>query len=90
MAGAATGIAGSGRQKRCRARHCAHELALLHKDLGQYAAAEPLYLRAVEVKEKFLGKEHPDVAEVLNDLAVLYRREGKYAKQNRCICVRLP
>jgi tetratricopeptide (TPR) repeat protein len=29
-----------------------HELALLHKDLGQYAAAEPLYLRAVAVKEQ--------------------------------------
>ncbi|WP_417913371.1 tetratricopeptide repeat protein [Candidatus Electronema sp. TJ] len=57
-----------------------HELALLHKDLGQYAAAEPLYLRAVAVKEQALVKEHPDVAEVLNDLAVLYRREGKYAE----------
>jgi tetratricopeptide (TPR) repeat protein len=57
-----------------------HELALLHKDLGQYAAAEPLYLRAVAVKEQALGKEHPDVAEALNDLAVLYRHEGKYAE----------
>lgn len=57
-----------------------HELALLHKDLGQYAAAEPLYLRAVAVKEQALGKEHPEVAEVLNDLAVLYWREGKYAE----------
>ena len=57
-----------------------HELALLYKDLGQYAAAEPLYLRAVAVKEQALGKEHPDVAEVLSDLAGLYRREGKYAE----------
>jgi len=57
-----------------------HELALLHKDLGQYAAAEPLYLRAVAVKEKALGEDHPDVAEVLNGLAGLYRRDGKYAK----------
>jgi tetratricopeptide (TPR) repeat protein len=57
-----------------------HELALLHKDLGQYAAAEPLYLRAVAVKEQALGKEHPDVAVVLSDLAGLYRREGKYAE----------
>ena len=56
-----------------------HELALLHKDLGQYAAAEPLYLRAVAVKEQALGKEHPDVAEVLNGLAALYWREGKDA-----------
>lgn len=57
-----------------------HELALLHKDLGQYKAAEPLYLRAVAVKEKALGNDHPDVAEALNDLAVLYRRDGKYAE----------
>ncbi|CAK8722799.1 MAG: Tetratricopeptide repeat-containing protein [Candidatus Electronema aureum] len=57
-----------------------YELALLHKDLGQYAAAEPLYLRAVAVKEQALGKEHPDVADVLNGLAALYWREGKYAE----------
>lgn len=57
-----------------------YELALLHKDLGQYAAAEPLYLRAVAVKEQAVGKDHPDVAEVLSDLAGLYRREGKYAE----------
>jgi tetratricopeptide (TPR) repeat protein len=57
-----------------------HELALLHKELGQYKEAEPLHLRAVAVKEKFLGKEHPDVAEALNDLAVLYWRVGKYTE----------
>uniref|UniRef100_UPI004056CD09 tetratricopeptide repeat protein n=1 Tax=Candidatus Electronema sp. TaxID=2698783 RepID=UPI004056CD09 len=57
-----------------------HELALLHKDLGQYAAAEPLYLRAVAVKEQALGKEHPEVAVVLSDLAGLYRRDRKYVK----------
>ncbi|WP_417915616.1 tetratricopeptide repeat protein [Candidatus Electronema sp. JM] len=57
-----------------------HELALLHKDLGQYAAAEPLYLRAVEVKEKALGKEHPDVAEVLNDLGVLCSEQERLAE----------
>ena len=55
-----------------------HELALLYKDQGKYKEAEPLYLRAVEIKEKALGRNHPDVAEALNDLAVLYRREGKY------------
>lgn len=34
----------------------------------------------MEAKKQALGKEHPDVAELLNDLAVLYRREGKYAE----------
>lgn len=57
-----------------------YELALLHKVIEQYAAAEPLYLRAVEVKEKTLGKDHPDVAEVLNGLAGLYIRKGKYGE----------
>ena len=57
-----------------------HELALLYKVMEQYAAAEPLYLRAVAAKEKALGKEHPEVAEVLNGLAGLYIREGKYVE----------
>ena len=55
-----------------------HELALLHKDLGQYAAAEPLYLRALSIREEALGKDHPDIARILNNLAMLYRSQNRY------------
>ena len=35
--------------------------------------AEPLYQRALAIKEKALGPNHPDVATSLNNLAELYR-----------------
>ncbi len=57
-----------------------HELALLRKNQGKYAEAEPLYLQAIAVQEKALGKDHPDVAEALNDLAVLYWCEENYGE----------
>jgi tetratricopeptide (TPR) repeat protein len=46
--------------------------------LGEYAEAEPLYLRSLAIREKVLGKDHPDVAASLNNLAELYRTQGKY------------
>ena len=42
--------------------------------------AEPLYQRSLAIFEKALGPEHPDVATVLNNLAELYRAQGKYAE----------
>jgi len=46
--------------------------------IAQYEQALPLYLRALEILEKVLGKEHPDVATSLNNLAMLYNSQGKY------------
>ena len=45
---------------------------------GQYAKAEPLYERALVIREKTLGMEHPNVAACLNNLAELYRAQGRY------------
>jgi hypothetical protein len=36
---------------------------------GNYSQAEPLYQRSLAIDEKVLGKEHPDVATTLNNLA---------------------
>jgi tetratricopeptide (TPR) repeat protein len=47
---------------------------------GQYAKAEPLYVRALAIREKALDPEHPDVAQSLNNLAGLYNNQGQYAK----------
>jgi tetratricopeptide (TPR) repeat protein len=47
---------------------------------GKYAEAEPLYKRALEIREKALGPDHPDVAQSLNGLAELYRAQGRYAE----------
>ena len=38
-----------------------------------------LYKRALAIYEKSLGPEHPDVAWSLNELALLYDKQGKYA-----------
>ena len=43
------------------------------------AAIAPLYQRAIAIDEKTLGPEHPDLAAWLNNLAELYRQQGKYA-----------
>ncbi|BBD57794.1 peptidase-like protein [Nostoc sp. HK-01] len=45
---------------------------------GKYSAAIPLAERVLAIREKVLGKEHPDVATSLNNLAYLYSAQGKY------------
>jgi tetratricopeptide (TPR) repeat protein len=45
-----------------------------------YAAAEKPLTRSLMINEKALGPEHPDVATSLNNLAGLYRAQGKYAE----------
>ncbi len=47
------------------------------EEQGKYEQAEPLYQRALSIRERHLG-EHPDTANSLSDLAVLYRQQGKY------------
>ena len=51
----------------------------VYKEQGKYAEAEALYKRALAIREKALGADHPDVAETLYNLAVVYRPQGKYA-----------
>ena len=40
----------------------------------------PLLQRALAIREKALGPDHPDVGESLSNLAGLYEDEGDYAK----------
>jgi tetratricopeptide (TPR) repeat protein len=63
------------------------EVALLFNQAGyylyeraRYAEAEPVYQRALGIREKALGPEHPAVAQSLNNLAALYDDQGKYAE----------
>ncbi len=59
-------------------------LPRLVNNLGQvfllqhrYADAEPLFRRALEIREARLGKQHPDVATTLNDYASLLRKTNR-------------
>ena len=47
--------------------------------IGDYAAARPLYARALQIREQALGPEHPTTALSLNNLAALLYAQGDYA-----------
>ena len=46
---------------------------------AENAKAEPLLRRALAIRERALGPEHPDTGSSLNSLAVLLRDKGDYA-----------
>ena len=46
---------------------------------GKYDRAVVVAKKALEVAEKNVGPNHPDVATSLNNLAELYRTQGQYA-----------
>ncbi len=50
------------------------------QDHAQYAQAEPYLQRALAIKEKVLGPEHPETATTIDKLAILYRAQGKYTQ----------
>ncbi len=49
-------------------------LALLYSAQGKYAEAEPLHERALAIREKALGPEHPNVAKSLENYSDLLRK----------------
>jgi tetratricopeptide (TPR) repeat protein len=55
-------------------------LALLCRDLGRYAEAEPLFKRALAIREKVLGPDHLDVGQSLTNLGDIYRCRGRYGE----------
>ncbi|MBE9216352.1 tetratricopeptide repeat protein [Plectonema cf. radiosum LEGE 06105] len=53
-------------------------LANFYEGQGLYALAEPWRQQCVSVAKSRLGENHPHVATSLNNLAQLYRSQGKY------------
>ena len=47
-----------------------------------FGEAEPLYKRALAIREKSLRPDHPDMAQTLNNLAELYCVQGEYQERN--------
>jgi Tfp pilus assembly protein PilF len=45
-----------------------------------YSEAKPMYMRALEIKEKSLGKNHPNIATSLENLAALLRKTNREAE----------
>jgi tetratricopeptide (TPR) repeat protein len=50
-----------------------------HAAFAAYASARPLCVRALAIREKVLGPEHPDTAESLNNLAFLFQNQDDLA-----------
>ena len=57
-----------------------NNLGALQYAKGNATKAEQLYRRALAIKEKVLGRDHPDVAMTLNNLAVLYKSQGRFTE----------
>lgn len=66
-------------QERARYVEAEHLLLRALTIYEQRLEAEPLFKQALALREQVLEPQHPDVAESLNNLALLYRKQGKYA-----------
>ncbi|MCH8829769.1 MAG: tetratricopeptide repeat protein [Planctomycetes bacterium] len=55
------------------------QLVTLYKK-GRYREAAQLGRKALDLRKKVLGENHPDYATSLNNLALLYQSMGDYAK----------
>jgi CHAT domain-containing protein/tetratricopeptide (TPR) repeat protein len=51
--------------------------AEVYRTMGKVDLAEPLYLRALDIRRAVLGDEHPSTATSLNNLALLYHLTGR-------------
>mgnify|MGYP003834328099 CR=1 FL=1 len=51
-----------------------NNLAENYCNFGNYAKAEPLYQRALQINEQALGPDHPDTLVPLYELAVMYSK----------------
>jgi Tetratricopeptide repeat len=52
-----------------------NNLALVLQAQGALTGAQPLFERALAIREKALGPEHPDTVKVRNNLAKLLDRD---------------
>ena len=57
-----------------------NSLGLLYSEQARSQEAEALHLRALEIRERILGSEHPETAESLHNLARVYGDQGQYER----------
>ncbi len=60
-----------------------NDLAVLYRNQGKYGEAEPLYKRALAIREKSLGPDHPDVARNLENYAELLLKTNRKTEAAR-------
>ena len=54
-----------------------NNLAALYYSQGKYEQAEPLFLQALEIAERVLGKNHPNTVTFRNNLEYLRAQQGE-------------
>lgn len=60
-------------------------LAALYYSQGKYAEVEPLYKRALMIREKALGPAHPNVVNLLENMAEFFEEIGEDERDKRAI-----
>ncbi|MDR1002410.1 MAG: toll/interleukin-1 receptor domain-containing protein [Oscillospiraceae bacterium] len=69
-----------------------HEIGFGFYNLANYDEALRWYNKALAIKEKVFGTEHPDTAITYNNIAEVYRRKGDYDKalkwDNKALAIR--
>ena len=58
--------------------NCQFNFGFVYQNMRRRADAEPYYVEAMKLREKLLGKKHPDYAWSLNNLGLLYKEQGRY------------
>ena len=57
-----------------------HQIALFLNLIARFDAAEPLIRKAIKIDKKNLGKDHPNVATALNNLASLLMEMKRFSE----------
>ncbi len=65
-------------------------LATIEVERGRPVQAEPLYWRALAIKERVLGPEHPEIGVLLNYLAVMHRKARGSSRSSQPTGLRVP
>src|SRR5262245_16156794 len=60
-----------------------HDRSLTWRDQGQYVRAAAAARRALALAERAVGPDHPDVANILINLAGIAEAQGDYASAER-------
>src|SRR5262245_46793170 len=50
------------------------------RNAGKYDEALPYFESALEIRERILGPDHPDVSQAINGLAIIHYFKGEYSK----------
>ncbi|CAF3818168.1 unnamed protein product [Adineta steineri] len=57
-----------------------HQLGLIKRNQGDYNEALLSYEKALEIYQKFLPEDHPDLATSFNNIGQVYKNMGEYSK----------